>query len=52
MARIEPNPKALEMMGKERKDFFPPEVNPDEKRDAQILFTAIMTDTLLEEDEE
>lgn len=33
-----------------RKDAIVPPPTEDEKRDAQILYTALMTDTLIEED--
>lgn len=33
-------------------DFSVPEVSPDEKVNAQLLYTAIMTGTLLEEEGE
>ena len=40
--------RLAELNGLTEEDIYP---NKEEKRDAQILFTAIMTDTLIEEDE-
>lgn len=44
--------KELEMikkLGLNEKDFKPAEVNPMDSIEAQVLYTALMTDTLLEE---
>lgn len=43
------NPKILEAMGLEAKDFEPAEVSQADRTEAQALYTAIMTDTLLED---
>ena len=43
--------KMMEAMGLAEKDFLPPdksEPTPEERIEAQVLYTALMTDTLLE----
>lgn len=42
--------KLAAFLGIEAKDFTIPPVTREEKTEAQALYTAIMTDTLIEED--
>lgn len=41
--------KMMEKLGLSEEDFKPAEVNPIDIIEAQVLYTALMTDTLLEE---
>ena len=43
------NPEVLELLGLTEADFKPPEVSQADRTEAQALYTAMMTDTLLEE---
>ena len=42
------NPEVLERLGLTEDDFKPPEVSQADRTEAQALYTAMMTDTLLE----
>lgn len=44
------NRKLAAFLGVDKKDFTIPPVTREEKTEAQALYTAIMTDTLIEED--
>lgn len=43
------NPEVLERLGLTEADFVPPAVSQADRTEAQALYTAMMTDTLLEE---